>query len=151
MVLTQNVVINSEQSMIILIIFIACLTKLKGSITKPFDYNKYIQLINMDLKERCKMYFFYLLIYYSQQFEDVSKIMILLVVDLTVDWIKHFFLVKMNQHPHNIIQQYSNQVGNFIYAVYHCTTQNKLEQVRLFTNNSIKKEEIDLLSHKLPD
>lgn len=74
----------------------------------------------------------------------------LMIVDISVDWMKHFFLVKLNQHPHHIIQQYSHQVANFIYAVYHCNSIKKVEEVKLFSNH-LNDDHIHILSHKLPD
>ncbi len=58
-VLAQNVVINSDMSMMI-IIFMAFLTKLKKLV--PFDYKKYVVIIKQDQHQRIKFLLFYLLI-----------------------------------------------------------------------------------------
>jgi len=148
-----NVSINSDISALALLLFIHSSVKLKSIAFKKFDERLYFTQTFTDCKERVSRY---LLIYlislmpetYIEGYE--YKILLMFACDLIVDWINHFFMVKLNSLNPDILKHLHSHIKNFCFAVRYlgCNKEKSqdLEQFKIF---DIK--DYNILNKRIPD
>jgi len=148
-----NVSINSDISALGLILFIHSSAKLKSIAFKKFDERLYFTQTFMDCKERVSRYLLiYLISLMSETFVDgyEYKILLMYVCDLMVDWVNHFFMVKLNNLNPDILENLCSHIKNFCFAVRYLSCcggkLHDLEQYKIF---DIK--DITTLNKRIPD
>lgn len=78
------------------------------------------------------------------------KIILMFACDLTVDWINHFFMVKLNCLNADILKKLCGYIKNFCFAVRYLDMNREkyqeLEQIKIFD-----LKDLNILEKKLPD
>ena len=148
-----NVSINSDISALGLILFIHSSVKLKSIAFKKFDERLYFTQTFSDCRERISRYLMiYLISLMPETYVDgyEYKIFLMFGCDLIVDWINHFFMVKLNSLNADILKNLCGHIKNFCFAVRYINCNKdklpELEQYKLF---DIK--DISILDKRIPD
>lgn len=153
LMIIYNVSINSDISALGLVIFIHSSVKLKSIPFKKFDERLYFTQTFTDCRERvCRYLLIYLISLMPETYVDgyEYKILLMFSCDLLVDWINHFFIVKMNNLNPDILKNLCSNIKNFCFSVRLLNkNQEKLNEIENLKIFDIK--DINLLSKKLPD
>lgn len=153
LMIIYNLSINSDISALALILFIHSSVKLKSIPFKKFDERLYFTQTFTDCKEKVSRYLLiYLISLMPETYADgyEYKIFLMFGSDLMVDWINHFFMVKMNNLKPDILKNLSNNIKNFCFAVrYLSISRDKILEIDSLKIFDLK--DVNMLSKKLPD
>ena len=148
-----NVSINSDISALGIILFIHSSVKFKSIAFKKFDERLYFNQTFTDCKERVSRYLLiYLVSLLSETYADgyEYKILLMYVCDLLVDWINHFFMVKMNNLNPDIMENLCESIKNFCFAVRFISClggkPHDIEQFKMFD-----LKDANTLNKRIPD
>ncbi len=114
---TVNVAINSNNKGLLAIMMSNNFVELKGSVFKKFDKNNLFQLTCSDVRERVHLtvLLFVVVIQTMKEFNWKSEqffvllpdCIIVLVVEVLIDWIKHAFITRFNEIPADVYTEYT--------------------------------------------
>ncbi|KAK9877949.1 hypothetical protein WA026_020170 [Henosepilachna vigintioctopunctata] len=116
-----NVAINSSNKVLLTIMMSNNFMELKGSVFKKFDKNNLFQLSCSDIRERFHLCFLLFIVVmqtmkeYSWKTEHfwllLPDCLVVLVVEICIDWIKHAFVTKFNDLPLDIYRDYTTSLA----------------------------------------
>lgn len=114
---TVNVAINSNNKGLLAIMMSNNFVELKGSVFKKFDKNNLFQLTCSDVRERVHLtvLLFVVVMQTMKEFNWKSEqffvlmpdCIIVLVVEVLIDWIKHAFITRFNEIPADVYTEYT--------------------------------------------
>ncbi|KAJ6617795.1 Protein TAPT1 like, partial [Pseudolycoriella hygida] len=114
---TVNVAINSNNKGLLAIMMSNNFVELKGSVFKKFDKNNLFQLTCSDVRERVHLtvLLFVVVIQTMKEFNWKSEqffvllpdCIIVLLVEVLIDWIKHAFITRFNEIPADVYTEYT--------------------------------------------
>ncbi|XP_034948710.1 protein TAPT1 homolog [Chelonus insularis] len=116
-VTTLNVAINSSNKALLTIIISNNFVELKGSVFKKFDKSNLFQLSCADIRERFHLIILLIILClqtmkeYAWKYDRLEMLIpdcfILIVSELTVDWVKHAFISRFNEIPLTVFKEYT--------------------------------------------
>lgn len=115
-----NVILNSDISFLFVLIFVHNSMKLKSSIFKKFSKDGYVQSTHVDLRTRFSKCFYVFLIWASMSgfsTDIVRKLLYFLGTEVIVEWIKHIFLMLLNNLKLSIVESMNRATKLFVARV----------------------------------
>lgn len=117
---------------------------------KKFDEKLYFNQTYIDCRERnCRYLLIYLLtlVPNTMQEQYENKALLMFCCDLFVDWVNHFFMVKLNGLSPDILNKLVCHIRNFVYAVHFYSEKGKeIEEYKVFD-----LKDVNLLNKRLPE
>ncbi|EWS76258.1 eukaryotic membrane protein, cytomegalovirus gH-receptor family protein (macronuclear) [Tetrahymena thermophila SB210] len=119
-IIATNVILNSDISFLFVMMFVHLSMKLKSTIFKKFTKDGYVQQTHSDLRSRFAKFLYVFLIWASMRGfpEDiVRKLVYFLGFEVIVEWIKHIFLMLLNNLKLSIVESMSKSCKVFVAQV----------------------------------
>jgi len=116
---TLTVATNSTDQAMITVMILNNFTEIKSSVFKKFDKNNLFQLACSDITERFQLCLFMTLILFTGMAQagtscldllpsSITIIVILIFCEAVADWIKHAFIIKINQLEPSLYNDYAS-------------------------------------------
>lgn len=116
-VISYNVILNSDISSLFVLVFVHNSMKLKSSIFKKFSKDAYTNQTHIDLRTRFEKFLYVFLIWVSFRgfAEDIlSKLLYFLGSEIIIEWVKHVFLMLLNNLTLSTVESMSKSCKLFV-------------------------------------
>lgn len=118
---TLNVAFNSHNKALLTIMMSNNFVELKGSVFKRFEKNNLFQMSVSDVRERFHYHVLLFIVMMRNMTEFswnsdhfwvlIPDMMMVLIAELFVDWLKHAFITKFNEIPAEVYREYTTSLA----------------------------------------
>lgn len=116
-IIGYNVILNSDISFLFVMVFVHNSMKLKSSIFKKFTKDGYVSSTHADLRARFSKCFYVFLIWASMRGfsqDIIRKLLYFLGSEVIVEWVKHIFLMLLNNLKLSIVESMNRTCKIFV-------------------------------------